>query len=99
LTQQELGESLGLHSQQIHRYECASNRVSAARLHRIATALKAPTQYFFDGVSNGNGAANDRYDILSNEETLALVHACLKLPEQVRRKLFEFAAALGTECV
>lgn len=99
LTQHELGDGLGLHGQQIHRYECGANRISAARLHRIAAVLNAPVQYFYDGVPNGNGApANDRYEVLSNDETLALVHACLKLPAPVRRKLFEFAAALGAEC-
>ncbi len=99
LTQHELGDGLGLHGQQIHRYECAANRISAARLHRIASVLKAPVQYFYEGVPESNGAhSNDRYEILSNDETLALVHACLKLPAAVRRRLFDFAAALGAEC-
>ncbi len=99
LTQHELGDGLGLHGQQIHRYECAANRISAARLHRIASVLKAPVQYFYEGVPSENGpAADDRYEILSNDETLALVHACLKLPTAVRRRLFDFAAALGAEC-
>lgn len=99
LTQHELGDGLGLHGQQIHRYECGANRISASRLHRIASVLEAPVQYFYEGVPESDGAhSKDRYEILSNDETLALVHACLKLPAPVRRKLFEFAAALGAEC-
>ncbi len=97
LTQQELGDGLGLHFQQIQRYECAANRVSASRLHRIAGALNAPLQYFFDGLPNGHGSAleSNGHDAVLDEQSLELVRAYLKLPAPVRGKLLEFATALS----
>lgn len=96
LTQQELGDGLGLHFQQIQRYECAANRVSASRLHRIAEALHAPVQYFFDGLPNGQGAPESNgHDISLDDQSLDLVRAYLKLPAPVRGKLLEFATALS----
>ena len=39
--------------QQIQKYECGANRVSAARLWRIAGALEVPVSYFFEGLDDG----------------------------------------------
>ena len=52
LTQQQLAESCGVRFQQIQKYECGANRVSAARLWRIASALEVPVNYFFEGLSD-----------------------------------------------
>jgi transcriptional regulator with XRE-family HTH domain len=51
-TQQALGDEVGVRFQQIQKYECAANRVTASRLLRLAAALKVPVQYFFDGLPN-----------------------------------------------
>lgn len=50
ITQQELGEILGRSSQQIHKYEQGSNRVSAGTLFTIAHALDRSLDWFFTGV-------------------------------------------------
>lgn len=65
LTQQQVAELIGVRFQQVQKYECAANRVSAARLWQLADALEAPVSYFFDGLERtaaaGAGApANDR---------------------------------------
>ena len=59
LTQQQLANACGVRFQQIQKYECGANRVSAARLWRIASALDVPVGYFFEGLSTlaGPGAA------------------------------------------
>lgn len=96
VTQQELGDALGLHPQSIQRYECAANRISAARLHRLAGALKAPVQYFFEGLPNGQAAPADaEHDKPLDDQSIALLRAYLKLPAPVRGRLVEFATALG----
>jgi transcriptional regulator with XRE-family HTH domain len=51
LTQQQLADSCGVRFQQIQKYECGANRVSAARLWRIAGALEVPVSYFFEGLA------------------------------------------------
>ena len=50
LTQQQLAMACGVRFQQIQKYECGANRVSAARLWRIAGALEVPVGYFFEGL-------------------------------------------------
>ena len=50
LTQQQLGSVIGIRFQQIQKYECGANRVSAARLWQLAQALEVPVNYFYDGI-------------------------------------------------
>ncbi|HEX8471303.1 MAG TPA: helix-turn-helix transcriptional regulator [Brevundimonas sp.] len=62
LSQSALATRLGISFQQIQKYESASNRVSASRLHQIAIALALPVRQFFpdtplDGASPDNGRA------------------------------------------
>lgn len=48
LSQEKLGEALGVTFQQIQKYERGTNRVGASRLYDIATALDVPISFFFD---------------------------------------------------
>ena len=50
LSQQKLGEAVGVSIQQIQKYEKASNRISAGKLMQFATLLQTPITYFFDGL-------------------------------------------------
>lgn len=47
LTQQELADGIGVTFQQIHKYECAANRMSAAMIWRLATFLGVEVGYFY----------------------------------------------------
>jgi transcriptional regulator with XRE-family HTH domain len=65
LTQQQVAEAVGVRFQQIQKYECGANRISAARLWRMARALQAPISSFFEGLDENAGmdaepAADDR---------------------------------------
>ena len=51
LTQQQLAGSVGVRFQQIQKYECGANRISAARLWQLSEALEVPVGYFYDGLS------------------------------------------------
>lgn len=113
LTQQQLAESIGIRFQQIQKYECGANRVTASRLFELAVALNVPVGYFFEGVQTtqpdlagalpGANAqpANDRdliaADVLSQKETLELIRAYYKLGERPRRRLLDLAKALQDE--
>lgn len=50
LTQQQLAEILGIRFQQIQKYECGANRMTAGRLFELSVALNVPTDYFFEGL-------------------------------------------------
>ena len=50
LTQQQLAVQVGVRFQQIQKYECGANRISAARLWELAEALETPISYFYDGL-------------------------------------------------
>ncbi|MBI1188110.1 MAG: helix-turn-helix domain-containing protein [Alphaproteobacteria bacterium] len=108
LTQQQLAESIGIRFQQIQKYECGANRVTASRLYELSVALNVPVNYFFEGLQSLNaptaqpGApANDRdliaADVLSQKETLELIRAYYRLGERPRRRLLDLAKALQDE--
>lgn len=109
LTQVQLAESIGIRFQQIQKYECGANRITASRLYELAGALNVPTSYFFDGLQQmaANAAfsapANDRdfipADVLSQKETLDLIRAYYKLGERPRRRLLALAQALQDEAM
>jgi len=108
MTQQQLAESIGIRFQQIQKYECGANRVTASRLHELAVALNVPVGYFFEGLNLAPAdaapnaqPANDRdliaADVLSQKETLELIRAYYKLGERPRRRLLDLAKALQEE--
>lgn len=109
MTQQQLAESIGIRFQQIQKYECGANRVTASRLYELAVALNVPVGYFFEGIAVAQAdlaapnaqPANDRdliaADVLSQKETLELIRAYYKLGERPRRRLLDLAKALQEE--
>ena len=56
LSQERLGEMLGLNYQQIHRYEGGLTRVGAARLFVLSGALDVPISYFFTNLPDDRAA-------------------------------------------
>ncbi|MBB37051.1 MAG: transcriptional regulator [Hirschia sp.] len=104
MTQQDLANEVGVRFQQIQKYECGANRITASRLFDLANALTVNVNYFFDGLAaDGTLApANDgpemiAGDVLSQKETLELVRAYYRLSERPRRRLLELAKALEEE--
>ncbi len=51
LTQQQIAAACGVRFQQIQKYECGANRISAARLWQIAVTLGVAVDYFFEGLA------------------------------------------------
>src|SRR6202034_2118726 len=49
MSQSELGKALGVTFQQVQKYENGKNRVSASRLHLVATTLDVPIAELFGG--------------------------------------------------
>ena len=102
LSQEKLGEKLGITFQQIQKYEKGTNRVGASRLQAMATALEVPVAYFFpDAVASaGEGmqeeGATFMMDFLSTTEGLELSRAFVRIQDaKIRRKVLELVRALG----
>ena len=102
LTQQQLADAVGVRFQQIQKYECGANRISAARLWRLSEALEVPVGYFYDGLTMGEardilGERTEGGEVLARKETLDLIRAYYQLGERPRRRLLDLAKSLNTE--
>jgi len=104
MTQQTLGETVGIKFQQIQKYETGANRVSASRLWDIAKALGLPVASFFEGIEEhcevGSGlepraGSNMPGDLLGDREAMELVRSYYAIPENQRRRLYELARVLS----
>ena len=96
MTQQQLGDKVGIKFQQIQKYETGANRISASRMWDIAAVMEVPVSFFFEGL---DGQAPDtgeaRGDILTDKEAIELLRAYYGIPENQRRRLFDLARVLG----
>ena len=99
-TQQQLATAVGIRFQQIQKYECGANRISAARLYQLAKALQVPVGYFYDGLEGldvDNGSGEGGGEVMGRKETLDLVRAYYQLGERPRRRLLDLAKSLNGE--
>lgn len=99
-TQQQLASAVGIRFQQIQKYECGANRISAARLYALAKALQVPVGYFYDGLdalAGDDGPAEGGGEVMGRKETLDLVRAYYQLGERPRRRLLDLAKSLNGE--
>ena len=101
VSQERLAESLGITFQQVQQYERGANRVSASKLWEIATALRTPVSYFYDGLSDRESAAAKRdaaQDFLLSTEGIELMAAFPRITEaSVRRKIVELICVVADE--
>jgi transcriptional regulator with XRE-family HTH domain len=101
LTQQQLANAVGIRFQQIQKYECGANRISAARLWQLAEALQAPVSYFYDGLTESAAraeAAEPRSEgMMARKETMDLIRAYYQLGERPRRRLLDLAKSLNND--
>lgn len=99
LTQQQLAMAVGVRFQQIQKYECGANRISAARLWQLSEALEVPVAYFFDGLSEGGDRVSPERseggEMFARKETLDLIRAYYQLGERPRRRLLDLAKSLN----
>src|SRR5690606_13936188 len=56
MSQEKLGEGLGITFQQIQKYEKGTNRIGASRLQHIARILSVPVSFFFEDAPGGGDA-------------------------------------------
>jgi len=104
MSQEKLGESIGLTFQQVQKYERGANRISASKLWQLSQVLDVPVSFFFDDI--GEDATHlpppppteepSAADPLAKRETLELVRAYYRINDPaVRKRLFELTKSVA----
>lgn len=111
MSQEKLGELLGVTFQQIQKYEKGANRIGASRLYEVSQVLEVPLQYFFDDLPaedekpiarphGTQGAEEEPFlmDFVARPEGLALNKAYLKIKNpKMRRPVLDLLQALADD--
>jgi transcriptional regulator with XRE-family HTH domain len=106
MSQEKLGEALGLTFQQVQKYEKGTNRVGASRLQQISEVLQVPVSFLFDGSPSGSGnadglgeSASPSYasDVLATSEGLALTRAFTRITDaRLRRSIVDLVEQIAS---
>ncbi len=105
MSQEKLGDALGLTFQQVQKYEKGTNRIGASRLQQIAHILQVPVSFFFDGGPNQSGdapgdAPSPAYvaDFLSTADGLTLTRAFMRIKDpKLRRRIVDLVQQIAGE--
>ncbi len=105
MSQEKLGEALGITFQQIQKYEKGTNRIGASRLQAAARILAVPVNYFFEGASDDPGmvggfadshAPTYQSDGNADSESRQLVEAFRRIREpELRRRVLELVESMA----
>ena len=103
MSQEKLGEALGLTFQQIQKYEKGTNRVGASRIQQISEILQVPVSFLFEGGPTGNAGqgfegASPTYvsDFLATSEGLALTRAFTRIADaKLRRSIVDLVEQIA----
>ena len=106
MSQEKLGEALGLTFQQIQKYEKGTNRIGASRVQQIADILQVPVSFFFEGgptssvaVDGMSEAPSPAYvsDFLATSEGLALIRAFTRITDaKLRRSVVDLVEQMAS---
>jgi len=109
MSQEKLGELLGITFQQVQKYEKGSNRVGASRLQAISSILSVPVSFFFEDAPGQDrpqqgfgedGSTSYVVDFLSSTEGIQLNRAFVKITDaKVRKKIVDLVKALADDHV
>lgn len=107
MSQERLGESMGLTFQQVQKYEKGVNRIGASRLFQISKILDVPVQFFFEEAPNLGERGQLRgmaepeseafiLEFLNSREGLELNRAFVKIGDaKVRKTIVDLVRALS----
>jgi transcriptional regulator with XRE-family HTH domain len=109
MSQEKLGDALGLTFQQVQKYEKGTNRIGASRLQQISHILQVPVSFFFEGAptSPGQGgiggmgeAPSPAYvsDFLATSDGLSLTKSFMRIKNsKLRRKIVDLVEQIAGE--
>lgn len=95
MSQEKLGDALGLTFQQVQKYEKGANRIGASRLQYLTHILQVPVSFFFEGAPRlpgasqaGGTAPSPDYvtDFLATSDGLALTKAFTRINDRKLRR-------------
>jgi transcriptional regulator with XRE-family HTH domain len=104
MSQEKLGEALGLTFQQVQKYEKGTNRVGASRIQQIAEILQVPVSFLFEGSPStasaeaSGEAMSPSYvsDFLATSEGLALTRAFTRISDaKLRRSIVDLVEQIA----
>ncbi|MBR9779660.1 MAG: helix-turn-helix domain-containing protein [Rhodospirillales bacterium] len=109
MSQEKLGEAIGLTFQQVQKYERGANRVGASRLYDLSRVLEVPVSFFFDDMPDeiSTKSVHERREMsespdpfdndpMNRRETLELVRAYYRITDPTQRKrVFELVKSMG----
>jgi len=104
MSQEKLGDALGLTFQQVQKYEKGTNRIGASRLQQIAHILQVPVSFFFEGAphSAGHGGMNEApspayvADFLATSDGLSLTKAFMRIKSsKLRRRIVDLVQQIA----
>jgi transcriptional regulator with XRE-family HTH domain len=102
MSQEQLGEALGLTFQQVQKYEKGTNRVSASRLQQMAHILKVPITFFFEGApgydETGQYPPFSGYvtEFLATKDGLVLCNAFTRIADgTIKRAIVDLVATIA----
>jgi transcriptional regulator with XRE-family HTH domain len=104
MSQEKLGEALGLTFQQVQKYEKGVNRIGAGRLFQVARILGVPVTYFYEDVPSGVPGLSDGVasppviEFLASSDGLQLSLAFMRIKEpKVRRRVLDLVKSLADD--
>ena len=109
MSQERLGELLGLTFQQVQKYEKGVNRIGAGRLFDVARILGVPIDYFYESVASqlvGSRSISEEevappvMEFVSSGEGLQLTLAFMRIKDvKVRKRVLDLVRSLADEKV
>ncbi len=108
MSQEKLGDALGLTFQQVQKYEKGTNRIGASRLQQISNILQVPVAFFFEGAPNSPIAGrNDGFaeapspayvsDFLATSDGLALTKSFMRIEDaKLRRRIVDLVEQIAS---
>ena len=103
MSQEKLGDLLGLTFQQVQKYEKGVNRIGAGRLYEVARILNVPVDFFYEGVGDAPGLSDSEVappvlEFVSSGEGLQLSLAFMKIKDaKVRKRVLDLVKSLSEE--
>jgi transcriptional regulator with XRE-family HTH domain len=105
MTQEKLGDALGLTFQQVQKYEKGTNRIGAGRLQHIASIQQVPISFFFEGAPGSSSSVledgpSSAYvsDFYATSDGLALTKAYMRIQNaKLRRCIVELVKQIAGE--
>tara|TARA_B100000989_G_scaffold254700_1_gene203427 strand:- start:613 stop:1041 length:429 start_codon:yes stop_codon:yes gene_type:complete len=109
MSQEAIGNAIGVTFQQIQKYERGINRIGASRLYDFSKVLHVPVSYFFEEFDNSGADGNEAFEGMAEEavmgfeheqiasrETMEMMRAYYRIGDtNVRKRIFELIKAVA----